>query len=75
MINKLVKNTIDSILAEIQKEENQDILKIYVLDTSVCYILDKLFPYLIIICIIFILLVLLMISILVLLINKQTTFN
>lgn len=70
MINKLVKNTIDSILLEIKKEENQELLKTYVLDTSVCYILDKLFPYLVIICVIFLLLVLLMISILILLINK-----
>ena len=70
MINKLVKNTIDSILLEIKKEENQELLKTYVLDTSVCYILDKLVPYLVIICVIFLLLVLLMISILILLINK-----
>ena len=71
MINKLVKNTIDSIFyLKLKKEENQELLKTYVLDTSVCYILDKLFPYLVIICVIFLLLVLLMISILILLINK-----
>tara|TARA_B110000977_G_C11078894_1_gene492216 strand:- start:3534 stop:3758 length:225 start_codon:yes stop_codon:yes gene_type:complete len=74
MITKLVKNTIDSILLEIQKEDNQKILKTYVLDTSVCYILDRLFPYLIVFGIIFILLVLLMISILVLLLNKSMVY-
>jgi len=70
MINQLIQKIIQYFLIEIRKDENQDVFKTYVVDTTICYILEKLSPYIMIIFIIFILLLLLMICIIILLLKK-----
>ncbi len=52
--DKLTSNVFDTILRECKKTENQTKIKTYVLDPAVCYILDKIYPYIFITCAIFI---------------------
>ena len=73
MFEKIVKKGIEYFLIEVQKDENQKLIKTYLVDTTICYILEKLSPYIMITFTIFILLLLLTISIMVLLLKNKTT--
>ena len=53
-LDKLTSNIFDTILRECKKQDNQLKIKTYVLDPAVCYILDKIYPYIFITCSIFI---------------------
>ncbi len=54
MINKITTNVFEIILKEIKKTENQTKIKTFILDPAICYILDKIYPYIFITCTIFI---------------------
>ena len=70
MFSKLVKELIDKFILEFKKNENQDQLKIHIIDPIICYIFDRLYPYIFITSAIFVILFLILISILFLLIKK-----
>ena len=75
MFDKIVKKSIEYVLIELQKDENQKIIKTYLVDSTICYILEKLSPYIMITFTIFVLLLLLMISIMVLLLKNKNHIN
>jgi hypothetical protein len=52
--DKLTSNLFETIIRECKKPDNQNKLKTYILDPSICYILDKIYPYIFITCAIFI---------------------
>lgn len=70
MIGKLTNEIIQKIIFEFKKNENQEQLKTYIIDPIICYILDRLYPYIFITSTIFILLLLIVLSILFLVIKK-----
>jgi hypothetical protein len=54
MFDKLSTNALNILFKEIKKTENQVKIKTYILDPAICYILDKIYPYIFITCAIFI---------------------
>jgi hypothetical protein len=71
MLGELTNEIIQKIIFELKKDENQEQLKTYILDPTICYILDRLYPYIFITSSIFILLLLIAISILFLMIKSN----
>jgi hypothetical protein len=53
-IDKITTNVFDILFKELKKTENQVKIKTYVLDPAICYMLDKIYPYIFITCAIFI---------------------
>lgn len=70
MLGKFTNELIQKIIFEFKKEENQEQLKAHIIDPIICYILDRLYPYIFITSAIFILLLLIVLSILFLIIKK-----
>lgn len=62
--NKLLKEFINHIILEIKKEKNKERIKTYLLEPCICYIIDKIYPYVIITFIFFILIILISVSML-----------
>lgn len=75
MIGKFTNELIQKFIFEFKKEENQEQLKTHIIEPIICYILDRLYPYIFITSAIFILLLLIALSILFLIIksNYKTT--
>ncbi len=69
MIGKLTNEILEKIIFELKKDENQEQLKTYIIDPIICYILDRLYPYIFITSAIFILILLIALSILYLIIK------
>lgn len=65
MLDDFIKEIKDKILDELKNEEFSNSLKTYIIEPSLCHILDKIYPYLIICVIIIILLLILLIIILI----------
>jgi hypothetical protein len=55
MFGKISSELIDQFILEINKEENQEKLKCIVIDPTICYIIDKMYPYILITSVIFML--------------------
>ena len=72
MLGKLTSEIIQKIVFELKKEENQEQLKTYIIDPIICYILDRLYPYIFVTSAIFILILLIALSILFL--NVKTSY-
>ena len=73
-IKKICSQLIDKFVIEFKKDENMDKVKKEVLDPSVKYIIDKLYPYIIATCVIFVLTFIAAVSILIILIfNKKNS--
>jgi uncharacterized membrane protein len=70
VLQKLTIEIVDKFIYEFKKNENQNKLKIYVIDPIIYYILDRLYPYIFITSIIFILILILIIMILVIILKK-----
>jgi len=73
MIGKFTNDLIEKVINEFKKNENQEKLKTQIIDPMICYILDKLYPYIFISSIVFILLLLISLSILFLIIKPYIT--
>ena len=69
MIGKLTNEILEKIIFELKKDENQEQLKTYIIDPIICYILDRLYPFIFITSAIFILILLIALSILYLIIK------
>ena len=69
-IKKITYELIQKCINEINNEENMDQIKTYILNPLITYVLDKIYPYLVISVIIFLLTLLIAIAILVLVIKK-----
>ena len=67
----LVNEVLENCILELRKDTYREQFKTYLLDPSICYILDRLYPYIIITAIIFILILLIGISILFLMIKSH----
>ena len=71
MIGKFTNELIQKFIFEFKKEENQEQLKTHIIEPIICYILDRLYPYIFITSAIFILLLLIALSILFLIIKSN----
>jgi hypothetical protein len=71
MLGKVTNELIEKLIFEFQKEDNQDKLKSHIIDPVICYILDRLYPYILITSIIFILTLVIAICILFLIIKDN----
>lgn len=71
MLGKFTNELIQKLIFEFKKEENQEQLKAHIIDPIICYILDRLYPYIFITSAIFILLLLIALSILFLIIKSN----
>lgn len=70
MLNNIVEEILEIIEEQLSKKENQERLKVKIVDPLSCFILDRIFPYIFITSTIFILTFLLVIIILYLVLNK-----
>lgn len=70
MIKNIVDEVLEIIEEQLSKKENQERLKVKIVDPLSCFILDRIFPYIFITSTIFILTFLLVIIILYLVLNK-----
>lgn len=70
VLKGLANEAIDKIIVEFKKDVNQTKIKTYIIDPTIYYILDRLYPYIFITAIIFVLLLLLVIMILILILKK-----
>lgn len=57
----MVQKVIDKLSTYMQKEENKQWLQVFVIDPVLSHILDRIFPYIIIVCIIMVVLIILII--------------
>ena len=73
MIEALTNEILDKIVSEIKKNKNQEKIKTYIVDPSISYCLDRLYPYLIITSIFFI--IILLIAICTLFLMLKSYFN
>ena len=71
MIGKFTNELIQKLIFEFKKDENQEQLKTHIIDPIICYILDRLYPYIFVTSAIFILLLLIALSILFLIIKNN----
>ena len=55
VLTKMTTELIDKIIEEFRKNENQERIKINIIDPLIYYILDRLYPYIFVTAIIFIL--------------------
>lgn len=69
MLGKFTNELIEKLIFEFKKDENQEQLKTHIIDPTICYILDRLYPYIFITSAIFIILLLIALSILFLIIK------
>ena len=65
MLDDFIKEIKEKIINELKAEDFNNSLKTYIIEPSLCHILDKLYPYLIMCVIIIILLLILLIIILI----------
>ena len=65
MLNDIITELKKKIIEELKNDEFNNTLKTYIIEPSLCHILDKLYPYLVIFVIIIILLLILLIIILI----------
>lgn len=70
MFGKLTNEILEHLIFEFKKEDNQEQLKTHVIDPIICYILDRMYPYIFVTCSVFILILLIALSILFLLLRK-----
>lgn len=71
MIGKLTNDIIHIVLEECKKEDNKEQIKTYIIDPLICYILDRIYPYIFITATIFILILLLVVATLFFIIKKN----
>ena len=57
----MVQRVIDKLSAYMQKEENKQWLQVFVIDPVLSHIIDRVFPYVVIVCIIMVVLIILII--------------
>jgi hypothetical protein len=69
--NDLTKEIVENIFVEIKKEKYSKLLKIYILEPSTCYIINKCYPYIIVTGIFLILILLIMITMFFLIIRSN----
>ncbi len=71
MLGKFTNELIQKLILEFKKDENQEQLKTHIIDPIICYILDRLYPYIFVTSAIFILLLLIVLSILFMIIKSN----
>lgn len=71
MINKFTKDIVNKVVEEFNQDGNREHLEKNVIDPIVCYILNRLYPYIFITAIIFVVLLILAILILIILLRKK----
>lgn len=71
MFGKITSELIQQMVEEFKKDENQEQVKINILDPILCYTLDRLYPYIFITCAIFIIILLITLSILFLIVKSH----
>lgn len=69
MFGKITSQLIENFIAELNKEDNREKIKIHIIDPLIYHILDRLYPYIIVTSIVFILIFLVVFMILYLLIS------
>ena len=70
VFQNLTIEIVDKFIYEFKKNENQNKIKIYIIDPIIYYILDRLYPYIIVTASIFTLILVLTIMILVIILKK-----
>lgn len=70
MLGPFTQELIEKLVFEFKREKNQEQIKTYIVDPIICYVLDRLYPYIFFTAIVFILLLLIMLSTLFLIIRK-----
>ena len=70
MIDKFTQELLHKFVDEVKRKENQELLKTHVVDPAICYIFDRVYPYIFISSIVFVLILLLAIIILFILIKS-----
>ncbi len=71
MIGKITNELIQKIICEFKKENNQEQIKTQIIEPIICYIMDKMYPYIFITTAVFIILLLIALSILFLIIREK----
>jgi len=71
MLGKFTNELMHKLIFEFKKDENQEQLKTHIIDPIICYILDRLYPYIFVSAAIFILLLLIVLSILFLIVKQN----
>ncbi len=71
MIGKLTDELIEKFIFELKKDENQEKIRNSILNPAICYVLEKMYPYIFITSAIFIILLLIALSILGLIIKTN----
>lgn len=69
MFPKITHEIINYLICELKKNDTQEQIKVYLIDPLICYMLDRLYPYIFITCTVFILILFISISILLLIIR------
>ena len=69
--SSITNEILDYIILEIKKDKYKDKIKTYLLEPSICYIINKIYPYLIVTAIFFILILLITIIMLFLIIRSN----
>jgi hypothetical protein len=65
VLKNFIQEIKEHVLNELKNKEVVDLLKTYIIEPSICHVLDKLYPYIIIVVVIIILLLILLITILI----------
>lgn len=69
--NKLTSELVEHLINEIKKEKNKIRIKNYLIEPTICYIINKIYPYIIITFIFFILIILISVSMLLIIIRSN----
>lgn len=75
MIRKLIPELLDKIILELKKKNNFNKIKLSIIDPLVYYLLNRIYPYFLIIFIIFVLTFILVLVILLFLIKHNLNIN
>ena len=71
MLGKLTSDIVEKLVVEFKKEKNRKKLEDNIVDPLVCYMLDRIYPYIFVTAIIFVLLLLIVVVILVILLRQK----
>ncbi len=71
MLGKLTSDIVEKLIIEIKKDNNRKKLEDNIVDPLVCYMLDRIYPYIFVTAIIFVLLLLIVIMILIIVLRNR----
>lgn len=72
MLERIFDNILENIINECKKDSNQKKIKLLIADPIMCYITDKMYPYIFITISVFVIILITIFLILLLIIKRQT---